>query len=415
MPTTHTSFYETAPTYNGNRAIVNGEDFAVKNMTPNFRKIIEAGGSLPMNPYQRRVDILYTPVGQGLTDGAVDTLYDLVWYDSWLYGSLSTTNALGSITSYRDNFLDADAKAVRSFYENARGTDVQALVTLGELPKTLGLVASSAKRIAGFMRGMKRLDVTGAFNSLGLETGRHYRNVTRGANSLKKSGTAKNIKDFASNTWLEVQYGWKPLLYEIEGAVGLLDNQWAHTDYDLLIKGSGSEKFGIQSDLPTPDSLLPSPYWDGVARGGGKCKVRYTCAFRVIHPTLRNASSIGLTNLGEVAWELTPYSFVIDWFVPIGAYISSLTALYGLDFVRGCKTETIKFSGEAVLSATRKYQSLEMTPVSLSCSRDYKDCTRTLINAPPSPLIGLRPKDLDEALNVTKAVTSLALMNNSFR
>lgn len=56
-----------------------------------------------------------------------------------------------------------------------------------------------------------------------------------------------------------------------------------------------------------------------------------------------------------------------------------------------------------------------MKDCSLSCSREYLKLERELINGPPSALIGLRPKDLDEALNVTKVVTSLALFNQAFK
>jgi hypothetical protein len=37
-------------------------------------------------------------------------------------------------------------------------------------------------------------------------------------------------------------------------------------------------------------------------------------------------------------WEILPFSFVADWFLPIGPYLESLTAFHGLDFVSGSKT-----------------------------------------------------------------------------
>jgi hypothetical protein len=33
--------------------------------------------------------------------------------------------------------------------------------------------------------------------------------------------------------------------------------------------------------------------------------------------------SLGLVNPAEIAWEVVPYSFVVDWFLPIGSYISA--------------------------------------------------------------------------------------------
>jgi hypothetical protein len=38
----------------------------------------------------------------------------------------------------------------------------------------------------------------------------------------------------------------------------------------------------------------------------------------------------GLLNPVEIAWELVPYSFIVDWFVPIGNCLSALSASAGL-------------------------------------------------------------------------------------
>jgi hypothetical protein len=37
--------------------------------------------------------------------------------------------------------------------------------------------------------------------------------------------------------------------------------------------------------------------------------------------------NLGLTDPLSVAWELIPYSFVVDWFVPIGTYLDNLNAI----------------------------------------------------------------------------------------
>lgn len=40
-------------------------------------------------------------------------------------------------------------------------------------------------------------------------------------------------------------------------------------------------------------------------------------------------NDMGLVNPVAIAWELVPFSFVVDWFYPIGRYISSITDLLG--------------------------------------------------------------------------------------
>lgn len=43
----------------------------------------------------------------------------------------------------------------------------------------------------------------------------------------------------------------------------------------------------------------------------------------------------GIDNPALLAWELLPYSFVVDWFLPVGNYLESLNAFSGFSFVSG--------------------------------------------------------------------------------
>jgi hypothetical protein len=54
------------------------------------------------------------------------------------------------------------------------------------------------------------------------------------------------------------------------------------------------------------------------------------------------ATALGLTNPLAVVWEKVPYSFVVDWFIPISDYLSTLDATQGLVFMKGCKTTFVK-------------------------------------------------------------------------
>jgi hypothetical protein len=53
---------------------------------------------------------------------------------------------------------------------------------------------------------------------------------------------------------------------------------------------------------------------------------------------LATASEIGLTNPAEVAWELVPFSFVVDWAIPIGTFLGQLDASVGWHFETGSIT-----------------------------------------------------------------------------
>lgn len=49
-----------------------------------------------------------------------------------------------------------------------------------------------------------------------------------------------------------------------------------------------------------------------------------TCRFKINNPDLLLPAKVGLTNPLSVAWELIPFSFVVDWFLPIGKYLDAL-------------------------------------------------------------------------------------------
>jgi hypothetical protein len=40
-------------------------------------------------------------------------------------------------------------------------------------------------------------------------------------------------------------------------------------------------------------------------------------------------SALGITNPLLIAWEVVPYSFVVDWVLPVGTWLESLDALLG--------------------------------------------------------------------------------------
>ena len=67
--------------------------------------------------------------------------------------------------------------------------------------------------------------------------------------------------------------------------------------------------------------------------------VHVSLVYKVTNPKLAELSSLGLVNPLEIVWETTRYSFVVDWFLPIGPWLSALTADVGLSFVTGSQTK----------------------------------------------------------------------------
>jgi len=136
----------------------------------------------------------------------------------------------------------------------------------------------------------------------------------------------------AANMWLELQYGWRPLLSDLWGG------------YELLRQGFRDQQvlFSVTRTITQP--LDPVGFWEASPReiltegeATESCRVKL---WGRVTGDLFIASNLGLINPLSIAWELTTFSFVLDWLVPIGAMLQSLTATMGVTFVAGVRTET---------------------------------------------------------------------------
>jgi hypothetical protein len=112
-----------------------------------------------------------------------------------------------------------------------------------------------------------------------------------------------------SGRWLEMQYGWRPLVDQCYQAGKALAAQTGPRVLRFYASvGNRSATYnGSQS---------PSIYTYPVSVTYGKR----------IHAELYEdvglSRSLGLVDPAAIAWEVVPYSFVVDWFIPIGTYLS---------------------------------------------------------------------------------------------
>lgn len=139
--------------------------------------------------------------------------------------------------------------------------------------------------------------------------------------------------------WLETQYGWKPLMQDVYGA---LHHILRASRYEVPYVFVESHKQTV-SDFTHHLPLTGGPIWiSGVQAGLGadlhfhdKQTVGVALVYGITSPLLAELSSLGLINPAEVLWETTRFSFVVDWALPIGPWLSALTAPVGYNFITG--------------------------------------------------------------------------------
>lgn len=217
-------------------------------------------------------------------------------------GALPGSN--GPILQYLDDGSAAVTRALAKLY-NAKGSFGESLVegkqTTDMLNKRLRQLYNIAKTLK---HGSKKQ----------LERALQRRISHAKWNKVKEARTAgRALRDGA----LEIQYGWLPIVELIEDAVGIYANGLYERGQTIRV-GSGSSR------LEQNPELGPDPVLKPVA---GSARLQ----FKIRSSVLANATALGLSNPLREAWNKVGLSFVFDWFIPVGTYLSALTAQAGLD------------------------------------------------------------------------------------
>lgn len=118
--------------------------------------------------------------------------------------------------------------------------------------------------------------------------------------------------------WLEYSYGWAPLLGDMY-TIG----------EDMFSTPSTIVKKSYREDVAIPiNHSTGSLVYTGVITG--KILATAKAIVTIDSAMLHAANQYGVLNPFAVMWEAVPFSFVVDWFIPIGDYLNQFNATSGL-------------------------------------------------------------------------------------
>jgi hypothetical protein len=210
------------------------------------------------------------------------------------------------------------------------------LVTIAEFNKTSEMIFSTATRLANAIRAARRFDLPGMLAPLGIKASyKQERRFSRRLGGFKKKFVRPSlgqIEDFASQTWLEYTYGWRPLLSDI------------HSSAEALATALTERAFVTRVEVAKHTSTLeksastPSAQFRFTSTILETRKIKMGVYYSLPDGPATVANTFGLLNPLEVAWELVPFSFVADWFLPIGQGIRNITSTTGLTYHRGYRS-----------------------------------------------------------------------------
>lgn len=285
---------------------------------------------LPMNDFSFQKDETAYPVGSMRL--RTYNFLNLNWFETIWSGAISTANGGSYFTDplvlLASSMPPIDVQSVQSlarerFLLESKDQKVNLVQAFAERRQTARLMENTIYRIVGAINSLKRGDLIGAAAALGTSvSGRQAKRFAKD----RKADPQKAVADW----WLELQYGWKPLLSDVVGSAELLAQKNIREVRNRVSK-SASKSNSIFSDSGI--ASFPRKKW--------RISRRVTCKYVAYYSTSEvnhTLAQVGITNPLYIAWELVPWSFVVDWFIPIGNYINSLDATNGLTFEKGCLT-----------------------------------------------------------------------------
>lgn len=233
----------------------------------------------------------------------------------------------------RDPQTDSFSSSVRNncvskLQSEIAKSDFNLAVSGAEAHKTVQHIASTAGRILRSARALKKGRLGDAYRALGHDVGH------------KKLPRPKKVRDNAASYWLELQYAWGPLLADIHGACQALATRLNEPNVPFFYAESRSGQRTNRKVRYRSGQSTWSLDLDVDITLKEVCRIGVY--YRIRNGNIVQAARLGLTNPALVVWELVPFSFVVDWFIPVGNFLSQLSAYHGLQFVEGYQTQFFK-------------------------------------------------------------------------
>jgi hypothetical protein len=231
------------------------------------------------------------------------------------------------------DFAHLQDLAVTKAFARVELSEAQILATIGEGKETIESLVSIFLKLKRIVKKAKKLD---------------YR-------LFKGSVTPADLAD----QWMEIRYALRPLYYDAKQIIEAI-NSTKPKPGDIL-RFTASEKFSeyeFVQDVPYSVNSTRGIYADKSVSIDGK--VRAGVLTRLESLSLLNIW--GCDSIIETAWELLPFSFIIDWFFNIGDFIASWTPEVGISTLTSWVTteydqvQTISFHSEKIGNYFDTYQ-----------------------------------------------------------
>lgn len=376
--------------------------------TPNFRKLKRR--KLPEHPHKH---VMWRSESD-FTTGS------FTW--TWPGGSSAVNEyrgpaaIFGAVPDYlqtdQTDFAALESLAIQRLLDDLSLTKGSAAVTVAEIGKTAKMIGDNATKIAVAFRHLRRGKIRKFSETLGITVSKRKQSQLRSRYLRQKEETRGDTLQFAANTWLEYSYGWKPLINDVYTQCENLANYLTEKSSSVRVaKGSARSEKSTRKVTSGGTGT-----WITTRTSLHRARVRLVVRYAIPGDSNSIANAFGLTNPLVVAWELIPFSFVADWFLPVGNFLEQLTAAQGLVFHSGTRTVTQRAEVKVTTAAdgipigdqggTRRFH---LTSGG-GCLNNISSKERVVLTAFPTP----RLPAFKNPFSVAHATSALALVQSVF-
>lgn len=187
------------------------------------------------------------------------------------------------------------------------------LVNMAQGKQSWEMIATRTMQLVRAFKHLRRGNLGGFAAELSLDS-----------NVVRRRMTRKRAIQNPSGAWLEFTFGWSPLIGDIYNAVDVLQTAFP----TVPIRGSATDSRST--------TQVFRPNWYRLTTAKAQC--RLVADLVVTNPNLLLANQLGLLNPAAVVWDLVPFSFVVDWFLPVGKFIRTFNDQAGLELQGQCTT-----------------------------------------------------------------------------
>lgn len=267
----------------------------------------------------------------------------------WKLGPLNGESIPATLPS-GDLIKSACTKALAG----VKNPSVQGIAFLGEIQQTLNLLKNPIQATTDYLIQMRR-------------------KASRPGGGSSTRSSSKDAARAVSSQHLAIMFGLRPFMMDIEGIIEAL---MKHMNERETSRGSASDStMSTQSNLVLHlGGVLVDSRYKIVQEES--ITVRAGCLYAFSGRTLMDELGLSLRDIPSAAWELLPWSFVVDWFSNVGQIIAAVTASASNDFLAEwvSTTRKIKYT-RTVTSTTLRNPNPDGWFISKACSdSDFVEC-----------------------------------------